>query len=522
MGIYIAMTISKSVTPEEWTSVYNETLRLVEAFPFSERREVPIRGIKTICLVPTKEREDRYGWNNENILTGWFADGDYETLCTAECFRLTRDRVTKESYDPEAPDAMFPVVASHLGYDPEDPRFHRYYQLWGSKTQGEPYHMYLLAVACLIESRLGSKAYVYGDITKGQCRKAVEMANQYLDTKIDLPARCDPERFLKRIKALPFSEQELLKIYIDLYLGNKDAAFGDTARKQFSEAAFAAYWKKRLDQVQVTMTGFSDILYEYLLWGFDLEKLAGYVSFTDNEGNTHYDDYVRKIMETKIYLKEKDCSDILKIDNEDEQPYGIATQFAQLLFGNAKNRKVDRYIPLDDVRNALLSSIGNTCDVNSLIDQYQDEEDVPSAFTQTMEAKLEALKEQRRQYDIAFYEDLPFFKSSRSINPDLAERAKRYFAFYRGVTKEERFAELMERTPKERCEWLVSQNGSILLRDRDWNRIFGDIMEKKESFSRYYPMVRVKITNDNLIYLIQAIAVNDALYEYLSKSTAPD
>ena len=71
------------------------------------------------------------------------------------------------------------------------------------------------------------------------------MANLYLENKIDIPASCNPERFLARIKTFPFSELEILKIYVSLYLGNKDADFGSAARRQFSDDAFDNYWKER-------------------------------------------------------------------------------------------------------------------------------------------------------------------------------------------------------------------------------------------------------------------------------------
>ncbi len=537
MGIFINMSISISVTKDEWNSVYRESLRLVNAFPFAERQEVPIRGIKTICLVPTKEREQRYGWNKEKVRTGWFADGDYESLRTAEDYFLPRDLVTDDRYDPDAPDAMFSILPAYLDYDWNDPRFQRCYDIWGAKTQGEPYHMYLLAVACLIESRLGSKACVYGDITRGQCRKAVEMANRHLDIKIDLPARCDPERLLERIKAFPLSETEMLKVYTSMYLGNKDAAFGNAARKLFSEAAFNEYWTKRLGCYQVTMRGFNDVLNDYLLWGFDLDKLAGYVSFIDEDGNAHYDDYVRRIMSAKLYLKEKDCYDFLKIDGEEEQPYGIEALFAQFTYGIAANRKVDRYIPLADIQKALLSSVGDKCDVRQLMEDYlkEDEEyqklenagfgtlseadlikaashDPSAVFTQAVKTKQETLVKRHDQYEISELEDLIFYKSGDSIYPDMEEQIGRYFAFYRSIVNEDRYAELMTETPEARCEWLVFQNRSVLLRDKDWDKIFEDIMDNPGSYARYYPMVRVKIMEDGLIHLIRAIAVNDAFY----------
>lgn len=42
-----------------------------------------------------------------------------------------------------------------------DGRFNQTYFLWDAKTQGEPYHLYLLAIVCLIEDRLGEKAIAY-------------------------------------------------------------------------------------------------------------------------------------------------------------------------------------------------------------------------------------------------------------------------------------------------------------------------------------------------------------------------
>lgn len=539
MGISIHLAISKSVTKDEWAAVYNETHQLVKAFPFAERREVSVRGVKTMCLVPTKEREERYGWNMEKLRIGWFADGDYESLCTAEEYFLPRDLVSEESYDAGAPDAMFGAFPAYLDYGWDDPRCRRCYELWGAKTQGEPYHMYLLAVACLIEDRLGSKAFVYGDITKGQCRKAVEMANRHLDNKIDVPDRCDSIRLLQRIQTFRLSEQEMLKLYTCFNLGNQDATFGETAHKYFSDDVFDDYWKKRFGRYQVTMRGFDDVLHDYLLWGFDLDKLAKYVSFVDKDGNEHYTDFVKSIMDAKLYLKEKDCDDILKIDQEEERPYGIATLFAQFVFRGARNTKIDRYIPIEDIREALSHSVGEHCKVDQIIDEClkEDEEylqiegvnrgelskedyekaishDASAVFTQEMEFQRKALEERREQYDVSDAEDLPYYEEGDTIHPDIAEQVGKCFAFYRNAVREERFGELMNASPKERFEWLVYQNRSILLRDKDWDKIFGDISENQDSFERYYPMVRVKVTSDPLIYLIRAIVINDDFYRY--------
>lgn len=66
------------------------------------------------------------------------------------------------------------------------------------------------------------------------------------------------------------------------------------------------------------------------------------------------------------------------------------------------------------------------------------------------------------------------------------------------------------------CRWLVEQNRSILIRDKDWDKIIIDIEENEMSFSRYYPMVRVAINSTNLVYMTKAIILNDALFDYCS------
>lgn len=107
--------------------------------------------------------------------------------------------------------------------------------MWGAKTQGEPYHVYLLAVAALIEARLGTKAFTYGDVTRGQFRKAVEIANQYLDEPIELPDRCHMDRLLKRVAQLPLSPHEQLAVFEQFFLGTQDAKFGEYMRQMFSD-----------------------------------------------------------------------------------------------------------------------------------------------------------------------------------------------------------------------------------------------------------------------------------------------
>lgn len=540
MGIFINLEISKSVTIEEWRAVYQETLQLVKAFPLSERLEIPVRGIPTKCCVPTKERQESYGWNKEKVRTGWFADGDYESLRVAETYFLPRDLVTPEEYEADAPDPISVMVPVHLrGYDWNDERFSRSYSLWGAKTQGEPYHMFLLSIACLIESRLGKKAYVHGDITKGQCDRAVRMANKCLERRVDTPDQCDMGRLFSRIDALPLAEAEKLGLFAGLYLGRQDADFGLYVRNHFSEEASDKYWEEKLGAYRVPTLGFDNALEAYLLWGYDLEKLCSFVCFTDDDGTTHYAEFVKRIMEAELHHHDKDCSDALKIDPDDEKPYGIGTLFAQFTLAGARNRRIDRYIPIDEIRSSLSRAIGDYCQVDELIDEYLQKESArallnangetpgedlddaaelegSSLLTKAVESHEDFYKRMRDEYDVYVVDALPYYEPGDAVRPDFLDAACKVLAFFRQVLSEDRYSELMSKAPLERCRYLVQQNRHILLRDKEWEKIFDDIMNCPESFGRYYPMVRLKADRENLRCMVRALVTNDAFYSYVT------
>jgi hypothetical protein len=70
--------------------------------------------------------------------------------------------------------------------------------VFSSKTQGYKYHLYILAIAMLIESRLPNKALVSGDIDYEQCVKAKKWADQFLSSPIEIPVRVDVDKLVSR------------------------------------------------------------------------------------------------------------------------------------------------------------------------------------------------------------------------------------------------------------------------------------------------------------------------------------
>jgi hypothetical protein len=538
MGIFINLVVSKSVTKPEWEAVYEETLQLIKNLPLAERRQVDIHGVNIMCLVKTEEHDFSSLWEIQEEKRGWIADGDLETLKTSEEYFLPRDLIEEDKTEENAGDAMLGALPAYLDFDWDDKRFTHVYRKWGNKTQGRPYHMYLLAVACLIEARLGTKAFIYGDITRGQCKRAVEIANKFLGNKIEMPARCYTDRLIKRVNALELSESDKLKVFEEFYLGTKDAAFGETLKNYFSKKLLDEYWKNRFKNAKIGTSGFDEKVSEYLLWGFEIDKLCEFVNFKDDDGNMLYEKFVTRIMDAKLHLKDKNCADPLKIDAEGERPYSIWTLFAQFGFAGAKNKKVDRYIPIEEVRAALRKGLDGKFDVEAVIDEYLKNEaeqieinlngenvteeqvteaakqDAAETFGQLMDRKRAELAESYAKYDINDLEDLMEYENGYTIRPGLAESLGRSRKVLDGTLDEPDFVELSAKSVEEKFRWIVSQNRYILIKKTDWEQIYKNLEKKTDSFARYYSLMRVDSEENNLSLMTRALMINDDLYTY--------
>ncbi len=534
MGIYIYLDISKSVSHEQWSKVYKESLRLAEQLPFAELQRTEIQGINTLCITPTKEHEALHRYSKNDTSRGWIASGNYIDMTLAEDHVLYEKLVDKNEVRPDAGDAIMNRLPSFIDCDPEASEFNQVYNLWGSKTQGESYHIYLLGIACLIEARLGNKAFVYGDITRGQCRKAVKIINKYLEEPIDMPDSCYMERLADRISALPISEPEQISVFVGLYKGTKKADFGEFLKNYYSENSLNAYWKTRFDETNLWTIGFDDCFRDYLLWGFNLETLCTLIPFEKGETDC-YEKFVRKIMESRLYIKNKNCKNVLEINPEDERTYGIYTLMMQILFAGAGNEHIDRYIPLEEIRASLIRGIGNKCDINKIVDEYVTEEQLTSSGTKLQKmseeiknpSKHESLSEifekivetekeklQKNDYTIQKFYDLLFYETNDTVSPEITETLKFFIDSIQCFLQEDNYQKLIQDSAFLRKTWLVEQNKYYLIRDKDWEKIFTDIEENENAFARYYPIIRMQYPDSDLLNMGTALLLNDDVYEY--------
>lgn len=225
-------------------------------------------------------------------------------------------------------------------------------------------------------------------------------------------------------------------------------------------------------------------------------------------------------MDTGVYLTAKDCADALEIDPQSETPYGAGNLLMQFVFSAARNKYVDRYIPLEQVREALAAGLNGVCDANAVIDRYlKDKENhqqpQPAETLRTsFLARRDAWRKDAAQYDIAQCEQLLDYRAGEQIHPLVMGKLQQFRPFFQSLPKEPEFHDLVSQPARQRCRWLADNNRQLLLRDSDWQQIFAQIAASPAAFARYYPVDRLQLQNDDAIEIMRGLVLNDALYAF--------
>lgn len=519
MGIYINLNISDTVTKKEWSRAYNKSLSLVEKMPLIEKGLKRCYGADLVYAKKTTEGVWRY--NGE---MGWHAIGDSITMKTAENYFLPKDiLMLKETGEDTGPyvDPYMSILPAYSVISDSDKLYKHVVGLWGNKTQGEPYHIYMLAVACMLEQELPGKVAIYGDITKGQCKRATEIASDILGENIEMPDRCKLQELYNRVRKMPLQRSEVIEAFSRLYLGNQDEEFIKFVRENFTDEEWGPYWENAFGGFKVGTLGFSSWLKDYLSWGFSLPELKKYVQFYDEDGKNLAEDFVKAVLYTEVYLEDKDCEDVLEIDHEEKGTYSIYTLLAKFVFAGAKNYRVNRYIPMEELLSDLIECVGDQCNVKQIIDKHLAEQnkrnkkynptDMLNEIVHNMRDDQVSLRE---EYDIASVEDLVYFENGDTIAEMEDERLLDFFTFYRSILDEKEFNNLRSGKPEEAIRFLIEQNKYLLFTEESWQKIFNEIENDIMTFERYYPMVRVKVKSDYHVPVIRALALNDDLYQY--------
>ena len=515
MGIYIHMAIADTVTQEEWTPVYEKSLLMAKRLGFFDFGKRKIHGENVFCIFPTEEMD----YNGE---TGWRVIGRFPEYKRAEDQFMPK-HLPDSQFDQYPYDMLRTRFPEHIEQTEER---HGCEYIWGNKTQGEPYHMGLLAIACMVEQELGVQVMTGGDITYGQCVKAAKIATEVLGEEIKPPITCRLSDLHERISGFTeLDEEAKLAMLMNVYLAEENNQYGEFLRQHYSHEALDAYWFKCFSGIKVDTYGFTKLMKRYLLLSADLKRFCELADFdrTDAEMCTKL---IQKIMRSSLHLKEKDCYDPLDLKHY-EIPYGVMNLLANFTYRDAVNPAIDRFIPLDEIRAVLTEQFGSVVNVKEIIYNYMKEEENRTEETghEKLMKKGEKYRkewdEEHDQYDICEFEELIEFKPDSTFSPEMTEVIAKSFRVCLDCAATPECKALLDKSADEMFHVLVSKFKSFYLADMHWEHIYSELCRDTQTFKRFYPIIRVT-HSEKLEYLVRAFVLDDAFWNYCCEHFAKE
>ena len=351
MGIYVkAILLPFEVTDEQWANTYTEALKLIDAYDFLDKIEDRERFSKLNLAwhycIKSREREidGQIGVAISGALNGCIRAEENTLYKNLDNYKLSRKGFFGDIHTATKPegklcnDALFDVC-------PENDWLSEYQDygkmVFWSKTQGYDHHNYLLAVALLFEDRLGKTFTVYGDITRGQIKAAIEWANQHLDTPIMMPARMDNAQLFTRLSAF-VPREHLLNAFMNLIYSPKNEEINEFINKHFTHEEIMTYWAGEISHCSPGTIGSSRFFLRYFDMSSDLELLTRICipKFTLQE-------YVKEMASIKVFEAEKNTDNPIASDPDRETPEPIEVVMGKMMAMGLSNNVTKRYISLE-------------------------------------------------------------------------------------------------------------------------------------------------------------------------------
>ena len=527
MGIYIYLKINpERIDPEEWRKVYRESLCLVAEYPFLDicKKDYYGKEYWFAChSAHRKENEsDEYGY--------WQSYGDLMHGKNTEWFRLHEDlkwyRNRQDQEDHES------VSNADVLLEQVENAIPSMTYVWMNKTQGEDSHIYLLAIGCLICHRFPEAAIIYGDISAGQCRKAVQWANQFLEEPIDIPVAADKHRLLARIEKLGRPESEMIKLFYELTLEGKSREMGGLLRKHLSEEGVYQYYQKKLlkgykagKEFQINWSEMK----EYLSMGFSLKDLCRILA-VDSEGprmDAH------KLLELlfcmKLHIAEKNTRDLTALCGkraDSDVVESVGSQLRQVFFmlADAGNRNVDAYIPLEqiyaDCQEVLNIPLEEMISIGSEVLTQQGKEKTEADDLQNMlydvpdslcGGAMDKQEDGRQNYDITCWDDLIHFTKDSRVEPGWHRGLEKLFRKLHTFV-EKAAGQFLPLSQEERKIWLLEKT-EILISEEILERIDQYIMDD-HMILRYIALCIVDVKTKEIDMLMRSCFWNPAFLDY--------
>lgn len=520
MGVMIFLDIMpKYISDSDWEQVYEESLEIINAYPFLDSIfDDQTYDINWKYLTHTEERALNFSDNK----IGWHTIGDEQTFKSAESFILRRKL---ENYLSElrvagnCDDILFsrtrntPIEGLEVGT----------VSVFDSKTQGEPYHIPLLSISCLIESRFPKHAIVYGDVTLGQMEKAVEWANSILKKPIELTERADNEKLLKRIKSVVLDEYAALETLMTTTLKEEDLALGELVRKEFGFETIDEYFITQFKNQKLGTLGFHSEFTSYMNQGYELERACELCVLDLNGCNYDAEKFVKKVLSmTWSENKEDDMTDTLptKINNPNSAtPETVYSMLGKSFFKMAGvEESVKNRLSFEEVVQILQRKLGHLCEVDALVKKRDEEERKDNLDMAELFASFPNLFESEREgieYTINQEEDLIQWKLGDTIHPNLEEGIMRVKELVEeSLNEEDEFiTSFKNMTKRDKMRQLIHSNRYFYIHKNVWDDIWRN-SDDEEMMIKVLTVLSVKADTMMVNHFCKGLLNNQALFKH--------
>lgn len=505
MGIYITLKrVSEGIADREWEEVYKETLIALKNYPLADKvLAKSYKGKKYYHADEAKERELsplREG-------RGWHTIGDLETYQYGESFILVADN----NYYKIKEDTK--MVQDILECITEDKQC---VTVWDSKTQGEPYHIPLLAIGCLIEDRLEGKVIVQGNIRHFEVAEACKWINKYVDKEVGYPVISDPQKLIARLQRIYSKTEDQLKHFYDLYIDVLDDEVREVLEQVLGKDVLCKYYREQLEKVEVDKKEFVRVAEQMLKIGYTLEEVT--VAFKHSKARSRYEieTFIRYILTERIsvyFLPKKEVY----------TPGNVGGQMVFMfdaLMGYDRNKHElteEERIYLANRLKAIFLEYTKAIDdiITEAIEKKKEKVQCYEAYLDMLNTKLDQQREYLEEYDIVAIDELVDWEKGDTMAPDIEEWLKEVVTILQ-MTDEERkgMDELLQKLrASDKLEYMLRKESSKFLLPKVFWEYIAKNLENDKVLMIIVILLRVDVTGENIYKLIKYILCNPRLIE---------
>lgn len=530
MGIFLNFTICPERIPDHrWEEVYEEALRMVEPCDLLDCICLERNGLKYAAARKTEERVLSEGGLGICICGTMDSGFDMEQF---ELFRR-KPRLGGTGKPDNGADILFFDCSG--SEEPDFPEPTGTYTLWSDKTQGRPGHIPLLAIACLFADRFPDAVSIGGDITAGQCRAAVKLANQSLERPIQTPVTCRAEALALRLRGLDIPAQKQLAAFFRFFLDKLTPETGQILNRVFPEGALYQYFRARAAEGETA--GLRDTLRDYLLLRLDPPALFRMLVQDPAGPRLALEKALSLLFDWQVHIPvgDKNCVDPLAldaaVDGDAESPHEIEALMGRAFFSMlaGRNRSLPVYLPLGTIRAACRQTFPGG-DTDALIDRLLAElvpderqqkvygSDGGSLLNRMYQQAEDQLK-QAAAYDLNEPQDLRRWRPGLTIAPGLEETLLQMMRKIRTFSTEHDFSEFLALDRAERENYFIRLNRYVLIYETSWDYIFSRVMDN-DYIERFFLLFRVDCCYKTVHDLVSALLRNHSLIDMLWEQTS--